>query len=75
MNWGHRSHWANPRDLRTAAALTFQVSVEVLQPPHLPISLGPHGFLQCFPLGGRLHEVFVILRDALDLRFQLGRRK
>lgn len=47
--------------LWVAATLTFQVSVEVLEPPHLAVSLGPHGFLQRFPLAGRLHEVFVIL--------------
>lgn len=70
---GHK--WTTLMLLWVAATLTFQVSVEVLEPPHLAVSLGPHGFLQRFPLAGRLHEVFVILRDALDLRFQLGRRK
>lgn len=63
QGWGHRG------------SLTFQVPVEILEPSHLTISLVPHGFLQGFPLGRRLDEVFVILRDALDLALQLGWRK
>lgn len=63
------------RDGDTRGSLTFQVPVEILEPSHLTISLVPHGFLQGFPLGRRLDEVFVILRDALDLALQLGWRK
>lgn len=68
---GDREH---PQGWGHGASLTFQVPVKVLEPPHLTISLVPHGFLQGFPLGRGLDKVFIILRDALDLALQLGRR-
>lgn len=52
-------------------ALTPQVSVEVVQAPHLQLQLVPHGFLQSFSLGRGLSQVLVGLRHQLDLRFQL----
>lgn len=70
-----RGTLSTQRDGDTGGSLTFQVPVEVLEPSHLTISLVPHGFLQGFPLGRCLDEVFVILRDALDLALQLGWRK
>lgn len=51
--------------------LTSEVPVEVMQAPHLQFKFVPHGFLQGFPLAGRLCKVFIGLRHQLDFSLQL----